>query len=158
MNKNDNYYINQDNINNKIYNRNIPSNNIEPVFDPRPLSMKYNLKEREPKVSEKQYSDFDTNTIFYPGTKKPTFSQFSNKIDLETELLHYNNKFNVNNKSDLYNNNSNNRDIINNDYSEITSDYLLEKQESNYINENNLLTLGNDIFNNNTRIQLKNIK
>tara|TARA_Y100000389_G_scaffold204152_1_gene255261 strand:- start:2693 stop:3169 length:477 start_codon:yes stop_codon:yes gene_type:complete len=158
MNKNDNYYINQDNINNKIYNRNIPSNNIEPVFDPRPLSMKYNLKEREPKVSEKQYSDFDTNTIFYPGTKKPTFSQFSNKIDLETELLHYNNKFNVNNNSDLYNNNSNNRDIINNDYSEITSDYLLEKQESNYINENNLLTLGNDIFNNNTRIQLKNIK
>tara|TARA_Y100000768_G_scaffold388019_1_gene381514 strand:- start:500 stop:964 length:465 start_codon:yes stop_codon:yes gene_type:complete len=154
MNKNESYYINQDNINNKIFNRNIPSNNIEPVFDPRPLSMKYNLKEKEPKVSEKQYSDFNTNSNFYPGTKKPTFSQFSNNVDLETELLHYNNKFNVNDNSDLYSNNK----TYKNGYSEITSDYLLKKQESNYINENNLLTLGNDIFNNNTRIQLKNIK
>ena len=63
-------------------------------------------------------------------------------------------KFNVNNNSDLYSNNK----TYKNGYSEITSDYLLKKQESNYINENNLLTLGNDIFNNNTRIQLKNIK
>tara|TARA_B100000787_G_scaffold170105_1_gene164038 strand:- start:3326 stop:3790 length:465 start_codon:yes stop_codon:yes gene_type:complete len=154
MKKTDNYYMNQDNINNKIYDRNIPSNNIEPVFDPRPLSMKYNLKEKDTNVIEKQYNEFDTTTNFYPGTKKPTFSQFSNKIDLETELLHYNNKFNVNNNSDLYNNNK----THNNEYSELTSDYLLKKQESNYINENNLLSLGNDIFNNNTRIQLKNIK
>lgn len=154
MKKTDNYYMNQDNINNKICNRNIPSNNIEPVFDPRPLSMKYILKEKVPTVVEKQYTDFDTNTNFYPGTKKPTFSQFSNKIDLETELLHYNNKFNVNNNSDLYDNNRTHND----EYSELTSDYLLKKQESNYINDNNLLSLGNDIFNNNTRIQLKNIK
>ena len=154
MKKTDNYYMNQDNINNKICNRNIPSNNIEPVFDPRPLSMKYILKEKVPTVVDKQYTDFDTNTNFYPGTKKPTFSQFSNKIDLETELLHYNNKFNVNNNSDLYDNNRTHND----EYSELTSDYLLKKQESNYINDNNLLSLGNDIFNNNTRIQLKNIK
>ena len=95
--------------------------------------------------------------IFFIQNKKTKFFGFSNNVDLETELLHNNNKYDVKNNGDLYNNNSN---INNNNsyYSEINYSYLLKKPESNYINQNNLTSLGNETFYNNTRVQLKNIK
>lgn len=151
-------YIKQNDINKYIYNRNIPSNDIEPVFDPRPTPTKYETNRKiTSNVNIKKYNNFDTNNTFYPGTKKPSFFGFSNNVDLETELLHNNNKYDVKNNGDLYNNNSN---INNNNsyYSEINYSYLLKKPESNYINQNNLTSLGNETFYNNTRVQLKNIK
>ena len=123
-------YINQDNNNNKIYNRNIPSNDIEPVFDPRPISMKYELNKKitpNVNVNIKQYNNFDTNNTFYPGTKKPSFFGFSNNVDLETELLHNNNKYDVKNNGDLYNNNNNNNYNNNNN----------NNNNNNYNNNNN---------------------
>jgi len=150
-------YIKQNDINKYIYNRNIPSNDIEPVFDPRPTPTKYETNRKiTPNVNIKQYNNFDTNNTFYPGTKKPSFFGFSNNVDLETELLHNNNKYDVKNNGDLYNNNTNNDN--NSYYSEINNSYLLKKPESNYINQNNLTSLGNETFYNNTRVQLKNIK
>ena len=67
-------YIKQNDINKYIYNRNIPSNDIEPVFDPRPTPTKYETNRKiTSNVNIKKYNNFDTNNTFYPGTKKPSF-------------------------------------------------------------------------------------
>ena len=66
-------YIKQNDINKYIYNRNIPSNDIEPVFDPRP-TLKYETNRKiTSNVNIKKYNNFDTNNIFYSEQKNQVF-------------------------------------------------------------------------------------
>lgn len=157
-------FSNLDNINNDIYNRNIPSNNIQLNFSPRPSMSKYSVmpileqkREATVPITNKEY--FNKN-IFYPGTRKLDFCGFARNIDDESTLRNQffalqksdQSKWIPSSNSDLYNSNITPQkdDIINNS--------LLFKQET-FDNHNPNISnkIGNNYFNNSTRVQLKNL-
>jgi hypothetical protein len=139
------YYDNE--LNERIYKRNIPSKNLKPNFDYRPTSTKYEIKEKEPQ--EKLHS-YKLETKFNPGYRGETDYFFYN-IDKESELRnqfmalqkdvqsHYIPKEN----SDLYNNKM--------DYKKIYTKYQSQLPNKNYEN------LAPFNFNNHTRYNIKNL-
>lgn len=151
-------------INDKIYERNIPSDNIEPLLSKHPLSTKYTkfliLKDNNTSNSLDGYQDFNNYQTFYPGTSKPPFNGFSNSIDNESELRNQNKKLNKSDlhlwvpssNSSLYKSSTNE----NNNYSG-NNELLFNEERFNDFNPNYNLNIGSDIFNNSTRIQLKNL-
>ena len=69
-----------DETNSRIYDRNIPSQVLQPYFTPRPVSTKYSIlpivdPRKESSVKLMQYPTFNSNTIFTPGN---TTSPFKN--------------------------------------------------------------------------------
>lgn len=152
-------------MNKKLYNRNIPSNLLEPNFDPRPVSTKYAnmpildpIKEStEPKNN---YMIYNNNQTFFPGTSKPHFNGYASKITDENILR--NQYFALqkadqaiyvpSSKSDLYEYNVNN---INNP--NLEKGIMFREMEFNNFNPNPHIGIGNQIFNNSTRVQLKNL-
>lgn len=85
-------YDNQLNI--KINKRHFPSDNLQPNFDPRPLSTKYSLLNHpqdnqhveagsEPLIA---YNKYDIGKTFYPGNARAPTSQFFDNVDVESTL------------------------------------------------------------------------
>ena len=63
-------------LNNAIYDRSFPSNNLTMNFPFRPVNTKYTLmptinKELKSDVPINNYGVFDMSSTFYPGTRKP---------------------------------------------------------------------------------------
>ena len=154
-------------INNSIANRNFPSNNLGMNFSFRPVNTKYTLMPTynhhiESSVPINKNALYDLGNTFYPGTRKPHFCGFATNVDKESTLR---NQFFAlqkadqvaylpNSSSDLYENNitfaTHNANLDAN---------LLFKQESfNDFNPNISSSIGNEIFYNSTRVQLKDLK
>ena len=77
--------------NQRIYQRNIPSNVLQPYFDFRPVMTKYSfLPIVEPKkqfiVPLKQYPIYNNEKIFNPGNTQSPFSGYTQSVNLESEL------------------------------------------------------------------------
>jgi hypothetical protein len=105
-------------LNEKINKRYFPSKEIQPNFDPRPLSTKYSVLSLHPNnkiihnnnIDLRNYHEFDTHKIFYSGNRKPPVSYFFDNINIESNLRNQNkilNKYNnhsyfYNEDSDLY--------------------------------------------------------
>ena len=80
-----------DEINKRISNRNIPSDNLQPQYDMRPVSTKYGfmqiLDERKsPTVNLKSYKSYSPEKVFNPGNTMAPWSGFSNNINDESKL------------------------------------------------------------------------
>jgi len=157
---------NQNFINNDIYRRNIPSENMQVHLPQRSISTKYSHfpildNRKENNVVLNNVKSFDTNETFFPGNRKPHFHGFSNNVDLESSLR---NQFFAlqkadqavyvpNSNSDMYENNVNFKTTNKN----FNNELLFNEEQFNNFNPNISNNIGNDIFLNSTRVQLKNL-
>jgi hypothetical protein len=78
-------------INTRIYERNIPSQPLQPYLDVRPVMTKYSIMpivdpRRKIKVPFKQLPDYNTKTVFNPGNTQSPWSGFASNINTESEL------------------------------------------------------------------------
>jgi hypothetical protein len=136
-------------------------------FSFRPVTTKYTLMPTynhriESSIPINNSEVYDVNNTFFPGTRKPHFCGFATNVDKESTLR---NQFFAlqkadqvaylpNSSSDLYENNINFLTHNNN-----LDAQLLFKQESfNDFNPNISSSIGNEIFYNSTRVQLKDLK
>ena len=156
-----------DKINNQIFSRNVPSNELEPNFSPRPVSTKYSTMKvvdnrSESNVPLKSYEYFNTQTTFFPGTDKPKYCGFSRNVDKESTLrnqffaLQKSNQcvYVPSSNSDLYENPIN----FLNTNKNLDETLLFREEVFNDKNPNPSNLIGSSIFNNATRVQLKKIK
>jgi hypothetical protein len=156
----------QNSINRNMAMRNIPSNDIAKNFDPRPVSTKYSTlpmidHKKESNTPIKTASGYNTNQTFFPGTDKPHYYGFATNIDNESTLRNQffaiqaadQSKYIPPSSSDLY------QSYINfQTTNENLDEYLLFRQERyDDFNPNPSITIGSGIFNNATRVQLKNL-
>ena len=154
-------------INDSIANRNFPSNNLGMNFSFRPVNTKYTLMPTynhpiESSVPINNSQVYDVTSTFFPGTRKPHFFGFATNVDKESTLR---NQFFAlqkadqvayvpNSSSDLYENN-----ITFSTHNANLDAHLLFKEESfNDFNPNISNSIGNEIFYNSTRVQLKDLK
>ena len=167
MNNNSIYICNIDRTNQldqRILERNVPSEKLDLLLSSRPQATKYSLL---PTVdnnqcinSDKKYLPYDVAKIFNPGNTKGHYSGFAAKVNDESILrnqIYALQKFPQaayipSSNSDLYNytipnNNSNNLE-------QLYPDLFKTPVFSN--NNKNPRNLGNNLFNNHTRQQLKN--
>lgn len=157
-------FDNLNNINNDIYNRNIPSSNIQLNFSPRSVMSKYSvfpITERNTvsnvPINNAKY--FNEN-IFYPGTRKLDFCGFARNVDHESTLrnqffaLQKSDQANwvPSSNSDLYNSN-----VVPQEDNRINNSLLFREERFNEYNPNISNKIGNNYFNNSTRVQLKNL-
>ena len=162
------YQCNQervDELNQRIYSRNVPSQPLQPNFDIQPVSTKYArlpiLDRRAPVKTEiKPITTFDVTRNFNPGNAVGPWSGFSSKIDDESTLRSQffalqssdQSVYIPSTNSDLYKPSvEEKRDV---------SEPLIFKQEaySKPQTPRCLYGMGGNIFNNDSRQQLKNYK
>ena len=150
-------------INNGIYERNIPSNNLNMSFTPRSVPTRYTkmpiLDCRRPTtVPCKDGPIYNQYTTFNPGTSAP-YSGFANDIDQESRLQNrffplqkgVQSKFIPDSKSDLYVAGCPQTKKV-----KMTNELLFQKPQFAPFNPNSC-NLGNKIFYNNTRLDVRNI-
>ena len=150
-------------INNGIYDRNLPSSELQMSYSPRPTQTRYVrmpiLDCRMPtKVPCKRVGIYNSEKTFNPGTSAP-FSGFAGGIDQESRLQNIffplqksaQAKFIPGTESDLYNVNIRvSRPVT-------MTHELLFKQEKFALADMNKCGLGKNIFNNFTRQQVQNL-
>ncbi len=150
-------------LNQRLNQRYFPSNELQPNFDPRPLSTKYThyMTENPTKQSNeilRNYPTFETSKTFFPGNAKAPIHGALQQVDLESLL---NNRFMALQKNDhayyipstnseLYNHNSNLQDKP----SQINT-YMKTNLPPKNIDKCNLAP---KVFHNSTRYNLKNVK
>jgi hypothetical protein len=82
--------IRSNELNTRISNRNIPGNNLQPYFSPRPVDTKRVvfpiLDQHKPScVKLQQYDTYSTSTTFNPGSSAP-WNGFSRNVNTESQL------------------------------------------------------------------------
>jgi hypothetical protein len=150
-------------LNNRIMSRIMPTQELPPNFSPRPEPTKYshfktcNTKHNY-NNSIRQYKYFNTNNVFYTGNSKAPIHYFLDNVDLESRLR---NQFFALQKNDqaFY--------IPDIHYSSLYNDQYYKSgfpkdNEVNALNYNittiNKCNLAPKPFNNSTRYNLKNLK
>ena len=161
-------YYNQERLNElnkRISNRNIPSQQLDITFDPRSVTTRRSIfpiadchaPSETPIITNNPY---DTRSHFNPGSKAPYFG-YANRVDEESRVQNMfmpNQKFDAHtefvpsSKSDLFN-----EPIIHTSKPVIQSHPLLfNKQQFNTFNPNPH-NMGKNVMNNHTRQQVKNL-
>ena len=160
-------------MNKNIYQRNIPDRELQPLFSPIPVSTKYNkfsitnnnttntiFNNNNTKI--KSYDNFDIENNFNPGSYAP-INYYFQSIDIETNLRNQHlkkDKYNENcwvpdSNNNLYKNYNPNNDLV----PQCCIDpYMSNSQSFAPFNPNYNNQIGNNLFNNNTRVQLKSCK
>ena len=160
------YYnnIQKDNeISERLAVRNVPSATLQPQFSSRPISSKYEMmpifdRRAQPTIEIKRTPIYNSRTVFNPGTAQAPWAGYSTNINVESKLrnqffaLQRNEKgiYIPSTKSDLYN------VEVKGDYVEQPYPQLFEEPNLAEFNPNKY-NVGKDLFNNNTRVQYKNI-
>jgi len=77
--------------NHRIYDRNIPSQPLQPYLDVRPVLTKYSYfpivdPRRQIEIPLKQLPTYNQHTVFNPGNTQGPWSGFASKINTESEL------------------------------------------------------------------------
>jgi hypothetical protein len=162
-------YCNQERVNelnNRIYDRNKPSDNLQMVFDPRSVDTRRTVFpmidcKTQPTVPIIKRDTYNTMTQFNPGTSAP-FSGYATKIDEESRVKNIfmaRQKWNAltefipSSKSDLYKTPK----VPNSKPVEQTHPMLFEEENFAPFNPNKC-NMGFEILHNHTRQQTKNIK
>ena len=79
-------------LNNRIFERNIPSHTIDPVFSVKPTATRYTkmhiLDNNENNLNTPitATNQFQTNTTFFPGDRKPNWNGYVTNVDKESTL------------------------------------------------------------------------
>lgn len=157
---------NQNIINQNIYQRNIPSENMQVSLPQRSVSTKYAHfpildSRKESNVLLNYARPYDNNQMFFPGTRKPHFCGFAQNVDLESNLR---NQFFALQKADqanyVPNSNSNmyeNHINFTTTNKNLDNELLFNNEDFDNFNPNLSNKIGNEIFLNSTRVQLKNL-
>tara|TARA_B100000902_G_scaffold399237_2_gene469187 strand:- start:718 stop:1221 length:504 start_codon:yes stop_codon:yes gene_type:complete len=157
---------NQNEINKDIYERNIPSENMQFNLPQRAVSTKYSHfpildNRRESSVILNYTRPYDNNQMFFPGNKKPHFCGFAQNVDLESNLRNQffalqkadQAKYVPNSNSNMYENNINFTTTNKN----LDNELLFNSEDFDNFNPNLSNKIGSEIFLNSTRVQLKNL-
>ena len=150
-----------DEINSRMADRNIPSSSLQPQYSIRPVATKYGCmqvldqykKTTEPLNSYKPYS---TKAVFNPGNAQAPWSGFTNNVNVESSLRNQffalqkceQSEFVPKSNSDLY------ETRVDFKPQKQTHPLLFDKPDLEPFNPN-VHNLGNNLFNNHTRNQLK---
>ena len=153
--------------NTRIYDRNIPSQMLQPYLNVRPVMTKYSHfpivdPRKELNVKLEQMPTFNSEAVFNPGNTKSPWSGFASNVNLESELR--NQVFALqkcnqaayvpSSNSDLYKYSYN----PNNAKQSQTHSLLFQKENFCDFNPNpDSKIVGGDIFYNSTRTQVKEI-
>jgi hypothetical protein len=153
-------------LDNRIYDRNIPSSALQPEFSLRPVSTKYAVmpildQRKAATIPLSRYQKYDLEKNFNPGTAAAPWNGFASNINKESVLR--NQFFALQNceqsvyipptHSSLYNINMPYDLSANQPYPD-----LFNKQDFEYFNPNlDATKIGYNIFNNDTRGQLLNL-
>jgi len=153
----------QEQTNTRIYDRNIPSQLLQPYLDVRPVMTKYSYfpivdPRKQINVPLKKLPTYNIHNQFNPGNTVSPWSGFASNINIETELRNQvyalqkcsQSVYVPNSKSDLYTYNLK-------PLKQTTQHELLFKTD-NFSQfdpnpDNNII--GYEIFNNNTRCQVR---
>ena len=81
----------QQETNDRLYDRNLPSQMLQPYLNIRPVMTKYSLLPIvDPRVASKvpiqQQPTYNTNKVFNPGNTQSPWSGFASNINVESEL------------------------------------------------------------------------
>ena len=149
--------------NKRIYDRNIPSQMLQPYLEVRPVMTKYSYfpivdPRKEIKTPMQQMPTFNVNKVFNPGNTVSPWSGFASNINLESELRNQvyalqkcsQSVYVPNSSSDLY------------DYKFKTAtqhnphELLFQNESFSQFNPNpDAKIVGSGIFMNNTRVQVR---
>ena len=153
-------------INNRIYERNIPSTDLQMNFSSRPVQTKYCVmpvldKKQKGEVKVNNCQIYNSETTFFPGTDKPHFNGYSRSVDTESTLRNImfplqradQAVYVPSSTSNLYENPVNFITNPNN----LNEKLLFKTEEFDNFNPNISDRIGNNIFNNSTRVQLKDL-
>jgi hypothetical protein len=155
----------QEENNHRIYNRNIPSQMLQPYLDVRPVMTKYSylpiVDPRKP-INTKLVQDplFNVHTTFNPGNTQSPWSGFASNVNTESVLRNQvyalqkcsQAVYVPNSGSDLYKYNFKTKTQPN------PHDLLFSENKFDSFNPNpNDKTIGYNMFMNNTRTQVKDL-
>ena len=152
--------------NTRIYDRNIPSQMLQPYLDVRPVLTKYSYlpivdPRRKINTPIKQMPTFNPHTTFNPGNTQSPWSGFASNINVESELRNQvyalqkcsQSVYVPNSNSDLYsysfkpNQVNQQHNLL---FEEVNFNNFNQKSQSNMV--------GSQIFMNSTRAPIKEIK
>jgi hypothetical protein len=153
----------QEETNKRIYDRNIPSQVLQPYLDVRPAMTKYAYfpivePRKELNVQLQISPTFNSNKVFNPGNTKSPWSGFVSNVNLESELRNQiyalqscsQSVYVPNSNSDLYNYNFTPKQTSQ------THPLLFQKEHFSEFNPNpDEKTVGTGIFMNSTRTQVR---
>ena len=152
-------------INERTFQRNIPSQLLQPYLDSRPISTKYSYMpivdaRKTSTVPLKQMSTFDIQTTFNPGNSRSPWSGYASNVNTESELR--NQIYAIQSCSQATYIPSSNSDLFHLQWKQ----QPIEQPFPNLFKEEQLCTpsyahntdVGYALFNNQTRQQNKNIK
>ena len=154
-----------DELSNRMFARNVPSQDMQPNYDMRPVATKYTVMpiyDQYKTVSEstRSYPVYSPYNVFNPGTSRPHFNGFAANVNVESTLR--NQWFALQNAqqsvyvpsstSDLYNTVVDYRPVM------MPHPHLDDNYSASLAPHNsNPMNLGRSVFENSTRIQLKDI-
>jgi hypothetical protein len=149
--------------NQRIYNRNIPSQMLQPYIDVRPVLTKYSYfpivdPRKNINVPLQQMPTYNLNKVFNPGNTLSPWSGFASNINVESELR--NQIFALQKCSQATYVPSSNSDLYNYKFQTKTINnphqLLFENPSFNSFNPNpNPNEIGAGLFNNSTRVQIR---
>ena len=159
------YYCNigsNEELNNRLSERNVPSAPLQPQFSIRPVSTKYSMlpifdRRADTTVPIENQPIYSVNTVFNPGNAGAPWSGFASNINKESILRNQffalqkcgQSSYMPSSSSDLYN------VVVGGRNEEQPFPNLFKEQKFNNFNPNTC-DLGGDVFNNFTREQLLN--
>ena len=160
-----------DEINEKMFARNIASGNLDTLLDPRPRPTKYVVPfQNINPPCRNQIIYYKDSTAFNPGTRLGAWSGFASNINQESvlrnQILAYQKNpqadYVPNSTSDLYNSTvPNNNGSAESPFPNLFNSNIIPQKNSDNLGNSNkpnpsyLQNLGNNLFNNATRQQLK---
>jgi hypothetical protein len=150
--------------NTRIYDRNIPSQMLQPYIDVRPVMTKYSYMpivdpRKEVSVRLQQMPTYNTSTVFNPGNTQSPWSGFASNINLESDLRNQiyalqkcsQSVYVPSSQSDMYTSAAFNKTGQEHQHS-----LLFQKEKFNDFNPNpDCKVVGSGIFYNSTRTQVK---
>ena len=153
----------QEQTNTRIYDRNIPSQMLQPYLDVRPVLTKYSYfpivdPRKELNVRMEQMPTYNVGKVFNPCNAPAPWSGFASNINKESELR--NQIYALQKCSQAVYVPQSNSDLYNYKFKTVTQpnphELLFQNNTFNNFNPNpQPEIIGSGIFNNNTRVQVK---
>ncbi len=151
--------------NNRIYDRNLPSQMLQPYIDVRPVMTKYSFlpivdARKQVNVPLQQQPNFNTQQVFNPGNTQSPWSGFASNVNKESELRNQiyalqkcsQAVYVPSSKSDLYNYSFTPNRV------EEQHDLLFKEYNFCEFNPNpETKVVGSSLFMNNTRVQVRDL-
>jgi hypothetical protein len=157
-------------LNNRLTSRNLPTDMLEPVFDPRPANTKGGLMpvitpHKAPTQDFFTYKTYHPETSFAPVTRSAPFKGFCERVNEESELrgqvfaLQRSEKsvYVPSSESDMYVVDVPFKPVMNEDIKHMHK-ALFNEQSFNSFNPDPTPPGSNQLFNNDTKQNIKNIR